>query len=436
MQDELPDDVEASLRNACNDVVAAMGRTQSFGFKPDDPDFETMTERICEKLFAGEPAPSRVGVNRARAVTENFTKDRNVCPVVKAAMLGQGMHVMPCPNHEHCSDSGLRARDRAPLAPLGTAGYDSKTRDEMLRRFHDGDDPNVISRGAEGLAKPVMSAATLRKAGYDEKTCSGVDSLTNLLSKQPPIPQFPPTWIMAQHNERVKLPGGAGSVKAKKETNFDDEARKLWARLNIDPTKENTGRYNSCDAIFCHPDTGATIYVGNEVAAKNLSVLEEHTITHIVNCTDSIPNHHEGASVKGGKLSYLRFDIVGHREFQAQHQTVEFVEPVLKFISDALSRGENVMVHCLAGAHRAGTTGIICLMHFAKLSAREAILMAKRCRPIIEPIGDFPELLARLEGGWAQPSLATSQLERQKQLVEFERAQLVNDLVVSVGQKP
>ena len=26
--------------------------------------------------------------------------------------------------------------------------------------------------------------------------------------------------------------------------------------------------------------------------------------------------------------------------------------------------GESVLVHCLAGAHRAGTTGIISLMHF------------------------------------------------------------------------
>ena len=36
--------------------------------------------------------------------------------------------------------------------------------------------------------------------------------------------------------------------------------------------------------------------------------------------------------------------------------------------------GESVLVHCLAGAHRAGTTGIISLMHF---QARLFILFQK-----------------------------------------------------------
>ena len=69
-----------------------------------------------------------------------------------------------------------------------------------------------------------------------------------------------------------------------------------------------------------------------------------------------------------------------------------------------------MLVHCLAGAHRAGTTGIISLMHFQVegddkdedegdedhedilvqgLDSSEAIKRAKSRRPIIEPIGDF-----------------------------------------------
>ena len=37
-------------------------------------------------------------------------------------------------------------------------------------------------------------------------------------------------------------------------------------------------------------------------------------------------------------------------------------------IENALENGHNVMVHCLAGAHRAGTTGISYMMRGAKLS--------------------------------------------------------------------
>lgn len=196
-----------------------------------------------------------------------------------------------------------------------------------------------------------------------------------------------------------------GYVGAKLQTapqpNYDDEARKLWARLNIDPTEVN-GRYNPLDAIWRHPETGAKIYVGNEIAAKTLSILQDYKITHIVNCTDSIPNFHESHPNAGSPFIYLNFDICGHPP--NEQEAVSFAQPMLDFISEALARGENVLVHCLAGAHRAGTTGVICLMHFAKLSAQDATLMAKKCRPIIDPIADFPKLLARLERGWHEPA--------------------------------
>ena len=41
--------------------------------------------------------------------------------------------------------------------------------------------------------------------------------------------------------------------------------------------------------------------------------------------------------------------------------------------------------------------GVICLMHFQGLSSVEAISVAKNRRPIIEPIGDFKELLAQCD---------------------------------------
>ncbi|CAJ1376868.1 unnamed protein product [Effrenium voratum] len=180
---------------------------------------------------------------------------------------------------------------------------------------------------------------------------------------------------------------------------FDEEARKLWARLNLDPSVITGGKYNALDALWQHPETRAVFYVGNQTAASNLSLLQKHGVTHVVNCTDSMPNCHE--HVPG--IAYHRFDIAGFRRgVKSDADAAEFVQPMLNFVSAALGDGKNVMVHCLAGAHRAGTTGIICLMYFAQLQAKEAVLAAKRCRPIIEPIGGFPELLAKLERSWRE----------------------------------
>merc|ERR1712151_3561 len=89
-----------------------------------------------------------------------------------------------------------------------------------------------------------------------------------------------------------------------------------------------------------------------------------------------------------------------HRRVRSDDEAVVFAQPMLDFVGTALAEGSNVMAHCLAGAHRAGTTGCICLIYFAGLSAREAVPVAKRCRPIIDPIGVFPELLAKLDRGW------------------------------------
>ena len=74
-----------------------------------------------------------------------------------------------------------------------------------------------------------------------------------------------------------------------------------------------------------------------------------------------------------------------------------FVQQLFDFVEAALAAGSSVLIHCLAGAHRAGTAGIACLMHLGALDAKSATATAKLARPAICPIGDFPALLKLLE---------------------------------------
>ena len=67
------------------------------------------------------------------------------------------------------------------------------------------------------------------------------------------------------------------------------------------------------------------------------------------------------------------------------------------WIDEATANGHSVLIHCLAGAHRAGSTAIAFLMHARGLDVREATIAAKRCRPCIEPLGGFAGLLVRLD---------------------------------------
>ena len=78
----------------------------------------------------------------------------------------------------------------------------------------------------------------------------------------------------------------------------------------------------------------------------------------------------------------------------------------MDYIHECRASGGKVLVHCLAGAHRAGTTGCLLLMKYGNLPHAEAVATAKKLRPVIDPIGRFPELLRRYDAARpAQPRL-------------------------------
>lgn len=89
------------------------------------------------------------------------------------------------------------------------------------------------------------------------------------------------------------------------------------------------------------------------MAAANLLTLNVSNITHVVNCTSGfskIRNYHEG------RMKYYEFDITRWSVHvgQAPDDMWKFVGPMFAFVDEALAAGESVLIHCLAGAHRAG----------------------------------------------------------------------------------
>jgi len=107
-----------------------------------------------------------------------------------------------------------------------------------------------------------------------------------------------------------------------------------------------------------------------------------------------LKNFHE----KQADFKYIRFD--ASRFSRPMNHTTDktcsgTLLPLITFVTEALDNGQSVLVHCKAGAHRAGTTGVMLLMHFEGLDNHDALGLAKTCRPLINPIGSFPELLQR-----------------------------------------
>lgn len=188
-----------------------------------------------------------------------------------------------------------------------------------------------------------------------------------------------------------------GQAMAKcNDVDYAEEGRRLLEAVNLGD-RGAPSRYSPIDPIWKHPDTGATFYCGGAQLAANRDGLRQYNITRIVNCQDEDGrNYFEGDP----SLTYLRFSIGKWRNIASVRDggngTWAFWAPYFTFVMEGLRDGQNVYVHCLAGAHRAGTATIGMLMMLCNWEVQEAVSAAKLLRPAISPIGGFPELLSFL----------------------------------------
>ena len=115
--------------------------------------------------------------------------------------------------------------------------------------------------------------------------------------------------------------------------------------------------------------------MGCRTSASDSEILDAHGIRHVVNCQglDS-ENYHE----KSSEFTYLRFPIgvasyCSPFDIDTNTGVVRYFNVFFDFVEKVMREGKNVLIHCLAGAHRAGTTGCAWLMYANKLSVEDAI---------------------------------------------------------------
>ena len=68
---------------------------------------------------------------------------------------------------------------------------------------------------------------------------------------------------------------------------------------------------------------------------------------------------------------------------------LEFLEPFFDFVDEAVDSGRSVLVHCVAGAHRAATAGCLLLMHYHQLGAKVRVHTAPTVMPTYPLHGAF-----------------------------------------------
>lgn len=184
-------------------------------------------------------------------------------------------------------------------------------------------------------------------------------------------------------------------VIEKMDCDFDSEGQWLLGQVRTESTR---GAYSDVDPLWTHPTSGAKLYVGNESTAMSAEELTKHHITRIVRCLDyeGCPGTFESDL----EYRYLHFPIGWWRiapDCKSHRGVAQILAPMLGFVLEALEEGCSVLIHCLAGAHRAGTAGVACLMQLCRLDRNSATCAAKAARPAIDCIAHLGALLRRFE---------------------------------------
>ena len=147
----------------------------------------------------------------------------------------------------------------------------------------------------------------------------------------------------------------------------DADLQKMGEEINRTGTNQN-----KASLIWQNTKNGAKVYVGGWSIAKDLDGLKSLELKNIVNCQQM---QSENFFENYDYFEYVRFpvgSILTKSPFKMTEAAghLKFWYPMIEFVERKTDDGENVLIHCAAGAHRAGATGTAWLMYAENLTAQ------------------------------------------------------------------
>ena len=194
-----------------------------------------------------------------------------------------------------------------------------------------------------------------------------------------------------------------------------EEGARLLAAMDED-------KQHTIYPIYEHPTNGAKVYTGTASGAKSKQTLDANGITHICNVEYK---HDRNADMAGESAQifnkrfgacpfehvvdeesfnqmmvnpnhplkplyhYKRVPISSSRKWG--EYTPEELDEFYQFVDTAVSAGENVIMHCTSGVHRAGTAATLFLMRKNKQSYVDALTFLRTQNKGITPFS-YPAL--------------------------------------------
>jgi len=158
---------------------------------------------------------------------------------------------------------------------------------------------------------------------------------------------------------------------------------------------------NSCDSdedderVYPSVIIDGFLYLGDQVSADDIEVLDNLGIRYVVNATVS-PNPFENQHPSKRdlrKFCYLNCHIEDYESSDIR----QHFKSTKEFIDKARTQNGRVLVHCAAGMSRSPTLMISYLMQRNKWTLRQSFLYVRERRPIIYPNAGFIAQLIEFE---------------------------------------
>ncbi|RHY28484.1 hypothetical protein DYB32_005942 [Aphanomyces invadans] len=122
------------------------------------------------------------------------------------------------------------------------------------------------------------------------------------------------------------------------------------------------------------------LFVGGASVASQRDVLEQHGITHVINCAATVtPNYFPHV------FDYYRLRLRDH----ATQDIHQHFYSIFQFIDMARSRHGKVFIHCVKGISRSPAMAIAYLMAREQLGLYPALELVRSSRPVIDPNAGF-----------------------------------------------
>ena len=150
-----------------------------------------------------------------------------------------------------------------------------------------------------------------------------------------------------------------------------EEERHSLLKMKAALSEPGQGQMNRPSKLLDH------LYLGSEDDARNVTLLKELGVTHVLNCATAYI--YTGHGFYGKEFQYEGFQ----GEDDGEYDILQHFDNACAFIEHARKTGGKVLVHCIMGINRSGAIALAYLMQTLKLGPGQATFYVKRRRRLI-----------------------------------------------------